>query len=105
MVERIIQQQQPICATLLEVRKTDLMPTDAEITKMEVFLEVMKPLVLITEAMGGEKWVSLSSVRPLLYKLSKYLERESSDPPFKTSLKRAILSDLKGRYTESTVAT
>ena len=54
MIERIIQQQQPICATLLQMKKTDLMPTDAEIIIMEIFLEVMKTLVLITEVMGGE---------------------------------------------------
>ena len=71
---------------------------------MEIFLEVMKPLVLITEAMGGEKWVSISSVRPLLHKLSKYLEEVPSDLPLKKSLKRAMLSNLKGRYIESSVA-
>ena len=32
MLECILKQQQPLCATLLEIRKTDLMPTDGEIT-------------------------------------------------------------------------
>ena len=45
----------------LELRKTDLMPSNAEITAMEVFLEVMKPIVRITEVIGGEQRVTLSA--------------------------------------------
>ena len=55
MLERILKQQQPLCAALLELRKTDLMPTDGEITAMEVFLDVMKPIAQITEVIGAEK--------------------------------------------------
>ena len=49
MMERILKQQQPLCAALLELRKTDLLPSDMEITAMEVFIEVMRPIVEITE--------------------------------------------------------
>ena len=69
MLESILKQQQPVFATLLEVHKADLIPTNAEITCMEIFLDVLKPFVEITESVGGEKWVTLSLVRPLLYKL------------------------------------
>ena len=37
------------------------MPSNAEITAMEVFLEVMKPIVRITEVIGGEQRVTLSA--------------------------------------------
>ena len=57
MVKRILQQQQLLCATLLQIRKTDLMPNDGEINAIEAFVEVMTPLVEITETIGGEKWV------------------------------------------------
>ena len=79
MVQRILKQQQPLCATLLEIRKTDLMPNDAEIIAMEAFVEVMTPLVEITETIGGGKWVTLSVVRPLLCKLTKKHLADSSD--------------------------
>ena len=69
MVERIVEQQQPLCAALLELRKGDLMPSDREFTIMEAYLSVMKPLVEITEALGAEKWVTISTIRPLIYKL------------------------------------
>lgn len=55
MVERIIQQQQPLCASLLELKKTDLMPSDTEFESMEVYVAVMKCLVTITEAIGAQK--------------------------------------------------
>lgn len=52
MMEQIIQQQQPLCAALIEIRKTELMPNDVEIKTMETFLDVLKPIMKITEAMG-----------------------------------------------------
>ena len=35
MVERVVEQQQALCAALLELRKGDLMPSDQEFTAME----------------------------------------------------------------------
>ena len=43
MMERILQQQQLLCATLIEICRSDLMPTDAEISNMEGFVEAMRP--------------------------------------------------------------
>ena len=102
MMERILKQQQPICATLLEAQKQDLMPTDGEVTAMETFIDVLKPFVQITEMIGGEQWVTLSVVKPLLFKLTKkHLVEERTDTRLKKALKKAILSDLKNRYTDS----
>ena len=42
MVQRVLEQQQPLCATLLELKKGELMPSDAEFSTMEKYLEVMK---------------------------------------------------------------
>lgn len=69
MMERIIEQQQPLCAALLQIHKTDLMPTESEFTTIEGFVSVMKPLVDITEAIGGEKWITIFTIGPLLHKL------------------------------------
>ena len=49
MLDRILKQQQPLCATLIEIHKSDLMPTDSEISVMEAFLTVMKLIVEMTE--------------------------------------------------------
>ena len=49
MIQRVLEQQQPLCATVLELKKGDLIPTDVELTNMEIFVEIMKPIVEITE--------------------------------------------------------
>ena len=69
------------------VRKTDLMPTDTEVSTMEIFLGVLKRIVDITEAIGGEKLVTISTIKPLLHKLlSVHLTVKSTD----TALAKAI---------------
>ena len=52
MLERIPEQQQPLCATLIEICQSDLMPTE---TNMEACVEAMRPIAEITEAMDKEK--------------------------------------------------
>ena len=64
MIDRLLQQQQPVCAALIEVIKADLMLSDAEITVMKTLMEVLQPMVQITEAIGGEKLVTVSAVKP-----------------------------------------
>ena len=82
MVDRVLEQQQSLCAILIEIRRPELMPTDGEILE-----EVMKPVAQITETMGGEKHVALSSVRPFICKLlNKYLEIEPSDSRVKKEI-------------------
>ena len=55
------------------------MPSEAEIKVMETFIEVLKPIVEITEAIGGEKLVTISTITPLLHKLmSIHLVEKSS---------------------------
>ena len=105
MVERIIQLQQPLCAALIELRKTELMPNDTEFSTMEIFLEVLKPIVEITEAIDGEKLVTISTIKPLLHKLlSKHLIEQPSDKTTLTkTLKNVILTDLNSRYNDTEV--
>ncbi len=104
MMERIIEQQQPLCATLLELHKADLMPSDTEFSTLETFVSVMKPLVDITEAIGGEKWITISTVRPLLHKLlQSHLLPSSDDNSLTRTIKKTILTDLQNRYVDETL--
>ena len=59
MVDRILEQQQPIYSTLIEIRKPELTPTDKEISTMEDFVDVMRPIVKITEKIGGDSSLSI----------------------------------------------
>ena len=104
MINRILEQQQPLCATLIEIRKPELMPTDTKISTMEAFVDVMKPIVEITEKIGGEKQVTLSAVRPLIYKLlTKYLQVTSEDSRVKKEIKKVVKTDLENRYQDPQV--
>ena len=88
MMERIIKQQQPICATLLEIKRGDLMPSEVEFAAMESFIKILKPLVEITETMGGQKWVTISAVHPFLYKLLHIsFNITSNDTPLENQLR------------------
>lgn len=100
MAERVLSQQQPLCAALLELRKGDLMPADGEFITLESFVKVMHPVVQITEAIGAEKWVTISAVRPLLYKLlSGIFLIGEQDTNLEKSMKLAMHSNLATRYT------
>ena len=52
MAERLLSQQQSVCATLLELHKGDMMPSDAEFFALELFVKVIQPLIDITEVIG-----------------------------------------------------
>ena len=79
ILEWILKQQQPLCATLLGIHRADLMPNNGEISIMEAFVEVMRLIAEITEVMG-EKHVTLSAVRIFLYKLlNKHLMVKPTD--------------------------
>ncbi len=100
MVQGILQQQQPLCATLLEIHTTDLMPTESEFKTLEEFTLAVKPRVDITEAIGAEKWVTVSMMRPILTKLLEtHFVATASDSPLVKAIKKIMLDDMSDRYT------
>ena len=102
MAEKIILMQQPLSATLYAIRKGDLMPSNSKFVILEEFIFTMKPIVEITEAIGGEKWVTISTVRPLIYNLLEdYLRRKQLDSKLKKDKKTAMADNLAGRYIQS----
>lgn len=104
MASHILEQQQPLCATLLEVRKTEFMPSDSEFQTLEEFVSVMKPLVDITEAIGSETWITVSTLRPSLNKLMKnHSVPALDDSQLVKTMKTALLQDLQDRYTGETL--
>ena len=57
-----------------------MVPTDSDFSTMELFVGVMKPLVDITEALGAQKFVTISTVCALLHKLfNNVLKSADSD--------------------------
>ena len=80
------------------------MPTDSDFSTMELFVEVMKPLVDITEALGAQRFVTISTVRALLYKLfNNFLKPADSDSRLMKMMKLKMLENLHDRYAGPTL--
>ena len=63
-------------------------------------MTILQPFQNATEAMSTEKYPTISSVKPLLYKLlQKTLKVNDGDTDTSKQIKREIKSDLAGRCT------
>ena len=102
MVERFLVLQQPVCAALIELQRQDLMPHDSEVATMEVYRAIMKPIADITDVTGGEKHISISAVRPLIYKLHNcYLKINASEKSLEKVMKTAMCTKLLQYYDDN----
>ena len=80
------------------------MPSEVEFAAMESFIEILKPLVEITETMGGQKWVTISAIHPFLYKLLHILfNTTSNDTHLEKSIKESLKNNLSGCYSRKTM--
>ena len=99
MLERLMEQQAAIAAVLMDGKVRHLMPEGEEWTIIEQLVEILTPFQQATEAMGAEKYPTLSMVKPLLYKLSEVtLKVNDSDTATVKQVKAAIKNDLAERY-------
>lgn len=96
MIERILKQQQAICAVLAEDRKNwDKMPS-VEVTCLEAIASVLEPLSTFTDALSGEYCVTISAVAPLLNHITTVILLETaSDNAIAKEMKKIIR---EGRY-------
>ena len=96
MLQRLMEQQAAIAAVLMEGNMRHLMPESAEWTVIEELAEILEPFQQATEAMSGVKYPTVSTIKPLLYKLlEKTLKASETDS---TTVKEAIKGDLQGRF-------
>jgi len=70
---------------------------DADWNKMEKYVDVLRILADATQYVGGEDYVSCSTVLPLLGFLTRQLQVHDDDPGYIARLKTAILTDLLTR--------
>ena len=61
----------------------------------------LKPIVEITEEIGGQKWVTISTIRLLLHKLLEvHLKCEDLDLKLTKDMKTAMIKNLTDRYVQ-----
>lgn len=99
MLVRFTEQQQAICAVLLDNREDrQLMPTDEEISIVEELIVILKSFREATEIMSGEKYPSLGIVLPLLKKILSTLIPKEGDISLVREVKNTVRTDLESRY-------
>ena len=104
MLERIQEQQAAIAAVLMEGRNTHLIPDGGDWVIIDGLIGVLKPFQKATEAISGEKYSTISTVKPLLFKLLKVILKVSdSDSPTNKRIKEVVSSDLSTRYDEGCI--
>ena len=80
MLKRLAEQQAAIASVLMEGKVRYLMPEGGYWTVIEKLVNILEPFQKVTEAMSTEKCPTISSVKPLLYKLlERVLKVEDSD--------------------------
>ena len=105
MLKRIIEQQQAISAVLAGDRKNwHRMPTDSEWSTLENVVEVLKPLAYLTDALSGEKQVTVSAILLVMRHVESKLNVTATDNQLVTGMKQAIWSDLKAQYADLLVS-
>ena len=105
MLERICEQQASICASLVDLKRVDLMLQDGDVKIMEKLVEILKPFFQITETICGENYTTVSSIKPLLHHLlNTALDSRSDDLGTIKQLKEAVKQNLQQRYQDSETA-
>ncbi|CAM4511391.1 unnamed protein product [Leuciscus chuanchicus] len=103
MVERFLEQQPAICATLLspEVRRgeSDLCTlTETDVTNAEDAVRALKPMKDATTLMSEEHNPTVSLIAPLIAQLLHNMSDTIEDSPMIHEIKNAIKTDLLKRY-------
>lgn len=100
MVQRILQQLPAISHVLSSDRKIrHLIPTWQDIEVLEAINNALSPLTDFTDALSGEQYVSISSVKPVLHLFeTSVLAVQEDDTVFTKSLKTKILEYLQEKY-------
>ena len=105
MIERIIEQREPIRSVLGGDRASaHLVPTWQDLDVLDSIFVVLKPLRDFVDLLAGEKRVTVSAVLPLLSHIKeKVLAHNESDTDLTSEMKSRIMNDLDSRYNEQTL--
>ncbi|XP_041470438.1 E3 SUMO-protein ligase ZBED1-like [Lytechinus variegatus] len=107
MLTRILEQQQAICAMLLELKKQELMPTVDEFRTIEQLVELLEPVKDMTEFFSGATYATSTGVLPCIVKLETILDNKADDTRELLATKEAMRKKLNDcferRYTMDTL--
>ena len=93
MVAWIVEQHQAICVVLAKDRKHwNKLPSENKFANLEDMLKVLELLLKFTDALAGEKHVTISAVCPLLdHILKTIVDVKPSDTPIVKEMKEKVM--------------
>ncbi|XP_040278097.1 E3 SUMO-protein ligase ZBED1-like [Bufo bufo] len=104
MIQRLLEQEKAISQVLKADRKTrHLVPTWQDIDVLESMNKTLSPLLEFTDALSGEEYVSVSTVKPVLHLLNTTvlpLADDDIDTELTKDMKTAILKYLNEKYSD-----
>ena len=104
MLERLMEQQAAIAAVLMEGRVRHLMTEGDDWVLIESLVSILKPFQSATEMMGGSKYPTLSTAKPVKHKLiTRTLKEDENYSSAVAEVKRKIKHDLQQRYQDDSV--
>ena len=99
MLKCVSEQQAAIAAVLIEGKLQHLMPEGEEWNVIDNLVDIIHPFQEATEVMSTDKYATISSVKPVLYKLTEKTLKERDDDGMTTKLmKKEIKTDLVQQY-------
>lgn len=103
MVSRVLEQQKAIAHVLSQDKVTrHLIPSWQDIDVLEAIKKTLGPLVEFTDALSGEKYVSVSFIKPALHLFNNLiLAEQDDDTDLSKCIKRRILEYLNEKYGDS----
>ena len=105
MISHIIEQQQAISAVLAEDRKNwHKLLTDEEFKVVEALSAVLEPFSYPTDALSGEKTVTVSTIRPVMKHIIDVLTmHKDTDSRLTKDIKQKIKDDIMKRYNDDCI--
>ena len=96
MLEHLIEQQIAISAVLAEGKHQHLMLDSGDWEVAEMLVDLLKPFQQVTTVMGAVRYPTLSTVKPLLFKLlTKTLQITDGDSATSKLVKQDIKKNLE----------
>ncbi|KAJ8004370.1 hypothetical protein DPEC_G00158490 [Dallia pectoralis] len=104
MIETVLEQQKAVAQVLSNDKNNrHLVPTWQDIDVLESINKALSPLQNFTDAISGETYVSVSSVKPVLHLLNtQILIRDEEDTTLTHSIKLKVLQYLNKKWDQST---
>ncbi|XP_051805338.1 E3 SUMO-protein ligase ZBED1-like isoform X1 [Acanthochromis polyacanthus] len=104
MTARLLEQKKAITQVLSDDRASrHLIPKWSDLDVLEAMNKALAPLVEFTDALSGEEYVTISSVKPVLHILhSRVLAEEDDDVELTKAIKSDIISYLDDKFSDPT---